>query len=414
MGIMGILGTDISSQLREFAKKFPKDGIGASKFRVGEFLEELASDIETDSNLDGWNRLNLAEEVDTMMDPTWYSRLIIRFGMFVPIAFSWWSIMEASRAYGKLSDDLKRSESFLSLWVSGMDGQIRSIEKLPNAALVTFLSIAFIGLLGLISGLPQSRLRKNLNRLMQKTQVYVGQNAAFTPDEIRGSVSQLLSEMLDAGKALEKSSTESLAVIKDLSEQVDNLKTYVEAQTNLVGGDLKASINSTNSASAALVKSLDASQALANALQSSSGDLRNSLAPINQMIDGANNLAKSSVAASTTLRDMVQSVPESFHEPIGAMISAGEYLGEVVAELTRQMATMESLFASVGHARGALEIQDLLRRIENSTIGVANGQIEFGAQINDLGQDFKAMQEGTFQLVTAMDRLSGEIRRTQR
>ena len=38
----------------------------------------------------------------------------------------------------------------------------------------------------------------------------------------------------------------------------------------------------------------------------------------------------------------------------------------------------------------------------------------FGAQINDLGQDFKAMQEGTFQLVTAMDRLSGEIRRTQR
>jgi hypothetical protein len=322
--------------------------------------------------------------------------------------------MEASRAYGKLSDDLKSSESFLSLWVSGMDGQIRSIEKLPNAALVTFLSIAFIGLLGLISGLPQSRLRKNLNRLMQKTQVYVGQNAAFTPDEIRGSVSQLLSEMLDAGKALEKSSTESLAVIKDLSEQVDNLKTYVEAQTNLVGGDLKASINSTNSASAALVKSLDASQALANALQSSSGDLRNSLAPINQMIDGANNLAKSSVAASTTLRDMVQSVPEAFHEPIGAMISAGEYLGEVVAELTRQMATMESLFASVGHARGALEIQDLLRRIENSTIGVANGQIEFGAQINDLGQDFKAMQEGTFQLVTAMDRLSGEIRRIQR
>jgi hypothetical protein len=132
------------------------------------------------------------------------------------------------------------------------------------------------------------------------------------------------------------------------------------------------------------------------------------------MIDGANNLAKSSVAASTTLRDMVQSVPEAFHEPIGAMISAGEYLGEVVAELTRQMATMESLFASVGHARGALEIQDLLRRIENSTIGVANGQIEFGAQINDLGQDFKAMQEGTFQLVTAMDRLSGEIRRIQR
>jgi hypothetical protein len=110
---------------------------------------------------------------------------------------------------------------------------------------------------------------------------------------------------------------------------------------------------------------------------------------------------------------MVQSVPESFHEPIGAMISAGEYLGEVVAELTRQMATMEPLFASIGHARGALEIQDLLRRIENSTIEVANGQVEFGAQIKGIGQDFRAMQEGTFQLVSAMDRLSGEIRRMQ-
>jgi hypothetical protein len=181
----------------------------------------------------------------------------------------------------------------------------------------------------------------------------------------------------------------------------------------LVGGELKATILSTNTASSALVKSLDASQALANALQSSSGDLRNALTPINQMIDGANNLASSSVAASTTLRDMVQSVPESFHEPIGAMISAGEYLGEVVAELTRQMATMEPLFASIGHARGALEIQDLLRRIENSTIEVANGQVEFGAQIKGIGQDFRAMQEGTFQLVSAMDRLSGEIRRMQ-
>ncbi len=410
---MGILGTEIASQLREFASEFPKEGIGATKYRVGEFLEELASDIDAGSNLDGWNRLNLAEEVDTMMDPEWYSRLIIRFGMFVPIAFSWWSIREASRAYGDLSASRKYQESFLSLWVNGMDGGIREFEKLPNAALLTFATIAVIGFLGLISGLPQSRLRKNLNRLMQKTQVYIGQNAAFTPDEIRGSVSQLLSEMILAGSALEKTSNESLSVIKDLSEQVDNLKNYVEAQTNLVGGELKATILSTNSASSALVKSLDASQALASALQSSSGDLRNSLAPINQMIDGANNLAASSVSASTTLRDMVQAVPESFHEPIGAMISAGEYLGEVVAELTRQMATMEPLFASIGHARGALEIQDLLRQIENSTIGVANGQVEFGAQIKVIGQEFKAMQEGTFQLVSAMDRLSGEIRRMQ-
>lgn len=411
---MGILGTDISSQLRDFAKKFPKDGIGASKYRVGEFLDELASDVETNRNLDGWNRLNLAEEVDTMMDPTWYARLIVRFGMFVPIAFSWWSIREASRAYGELSPTRKYQESFLSLWVNGMDGGIREYEKLPNAALLTFVSIAVIGVLGLISGLPQSRLRKNLNSLMQKTQVYIGQHAAFTPDEIRGSVSQLLMEMLAVGNTLQKVTTESLAVIKDLSEQVDNLKAYVEAQTTLVGGDLKATIVSTNAASSALAKSLDASQTLANALQSSSEDLIKSLAPINQMIDGANRLATSSVSASTTLRDMVQSVPEAFHEPIGAMISAGEYLGEVVAELTRQMATLESLFASVGHTRGALEIQNLLQQIEKATSGVAQVQTELGTQIKHLGQDFNVMQQGTSHLVIAMDRLSQEIRQIQR
>lgn len=411
---MGIMGTDISSQLRDFAKKFPKDGIGASKYRVGEFLDELASDVETNRNLDGWNRLNLAEEVDTMMDPTWYARLIVRFGMFVPIAFSWWSIREASRAYGELSPTRKYQESFLSLWVNGMDGGIREYEKLPNAALLTFVSIAVIGVLGLISGLPQSRLRKNLNSLMQKTQVYIGQHAAFTPDEIRGSVSQLLMEMLAVGNTLQKVTTESLAVIKDLSEQVDNLKAYVEAQTNLVGGDLKATIVSTNAASSALAKSLDASQTLANALQSSSEDLIKSLAPINQMIDGANRLATSSVSASTTLRDMVQSVPEAFHEPIGAMISAGEYLGEVVAELTRQMATLESLFASVGHTRGALEIQNLLQQIEKATSGVAQVQTELGTQIKHLGQDFNVMQQGTSHLVIAMDRLSQEIRQIQR
>ena len=421
----------LAIRLRALASNFEKKGFWSSKYRVADLMKELADDIENNKNLDGWNRLNLPEEVEAMIEPAWYMRLVVRFGMFIPIVLSWWSIRQATSAYAKLSSNDLSNNSFLYWWVQGMQGRLSWFERLPNAALLTAGSIAVLGLTGLFAGVPLARIRKDINREMQKAQIYIGQHAAFSPDEIRGAVSLLLSEMLSAGYALDKSSTEGLKVIEKVSEQFEILRAYVADQSKLVGGELKTSVESSTSASNALMKSVESSREASVALGVSSQSLKDSITPINEMIRSANSLATSSLTASSTLRDMVESVPGAFHDPIGGMISAGEFLADAVAEMARQMGSLESLFAAVGHTRGAAEIQGLLMRIEAASASVAAGQnnfsdllvgIEaastsvaagqttFNNQANEWWRDLRSLQQGMSSLTDELNSLKNEIR----
>ena len=409
-GMVQVMAHSLPQRLRDLASSFEKKGFWSSKYRVANLMKELADDLETNKNLDGWNRLNLPEEVEAMMEPEWYMRLVVRFGMFVPIAVSWWAIRQATSAYAKLSSYDLTNNSFLYWWVQGMQGRLSWIERLPNAALVTAGTILILGLTGLFAGVPLARIRKDINREMQKAQIYIGQHAAFSPDEIRGAVSHLLAEMLAAGNTLKKTTAESLKVIESMSEQLEKLKKYVSDQSILVGGELKASVESSTLASNALTKSLELNQSVTMALSATSQSLKDSVLPINEMMRSANSLAKSSLSASSTLRDMVSSVPGAFHDPIGGMISAGEFLADAVAEMAKQMASLESLFAAVGHTRGAAEIQGLLVRIEAASTSVATGQDNFSNQANGWWRDLQSLQQGMSSLIDELNSLKNEIR----
>ena len=101
-GVAQVIAHSLPQRLRDLGSSFEKKGFWSSKYRVADLMKELADDIENNKNLDGWNRLNLPEEVEAMIEPAWYMRLVVRFGMFVPIAVSWWSIRQATSAYAKL------------------------------------------------------------------------------------------------------------------------------------------------------------------------------------------------------------------------------------------------------------------------------------------------------------------------
>ena len=113
------------------------------------------------------------------------------------------------------------------------------------------------------------------------------------------------------------------------------------------------------------------------------------------------------------------------------MISAGEFLADAVAEMARQMGSLESLFAAVGHTRGAAEIQGLLVRIETASASVAAGQnnfsdllvgIEaastsvaagqnnFNNQANGWWRDLQSLQQGMSSLIDELNSLKNEIR----
>ncbi len=410
VGEVHVIDDSLPQRLRDLASKFEKKGFWSSKYRVSDLMMELAGDIENNKNLDGWNRLNLPEEVEAMLEPAWYMRLVVRFGMFIPIVLSWWSIREATSAYATLSSNELSNNSFLYWWVQGMQGRLLWFERLPNAALLTAGVIFALGLLGLFAGFPVARIRKDINREMQKAQVYIGQHAAFSPDEIRGAVSHLLKEMLTAGEALDKSSMEGLKVIETVSQQFEILRAYVADQSKLVGGELKTSVESLTSTSNTLMKLVESSSQATMALGVSSQSLKDSITPIDEMIRSANSLATSSLAASSTLREMVESVPGAFHDPIGGMISAGEFLAHAVAEISKQMGSLESLFAAVGHTRGAAEIQGLLERIEAVSKSVAAGQDNLSNQTSGWRRDSQSLQEDLSLLIDELRSLRSEIR----
>lgn len=95
------------------------------------------------------------------------------------------------------------------------------------------------------------------------------------------------------------------------------------------------------------------------------------------------------------------------------MISAGEFLGDAVAKLSLQMASLDSLFAAIGHTRGAAEIQTLLQRIEVASERVALGQNSLSKHVGMLEQNFEPIWRGVELLSEAIHRLTNELNMRQ-
>ena len=408
---MGTSKIEIVERMRDLASRFGRFRYQNFKNPVCGLLNELADDIESDKNLDGWNRLNLSDHVANLVEPMWYSRLVNRFGMLIPIAFSWWSIRAATTSYAKLTSAQLESKSFLYWWVEGMDGRLASFEKLPNAALSTFVVISIMGVFGLIAGIPSAKARREVIEVAHRAQVYIGQRATITPDELRGSVKSLMLEMVSAANNLDVATNQSRQVISEISDQLGALKTYVDSQTNLVGGELKNVMTESTLALVKISSVIDSAKDVAVTLAHSSKTLESSIVPVGEMIKGVDNLANTSLKASETLRDMVDRVPGSFHEPIGAIISAGEFLSDAVAEIMKQMSALESMYSMIGHARGAGEIQTLLQRIENSSNQLALVQQGFGSEVSNLNSELSPLITAVHSLASEVDLLRTDLSR---
>lgn len=407
-----ITPANLVAQLETLAQTLRESLFVTGGDRVADWISQLATDIRSGKNLDGWHRLDLDDVVEAMITPKWYSRLVVRFGMLLPIGFNWWSIREATSAYSQLSSDQLSQKSFLFWWIQGMDGKLGWYETLPNVAMATVVVISILGVAGLIFGLPQQKLRQEISDHMLAAQVHIGQHVAFTPEEIRGAVSLLLSEMLTAGETLSKNSKEGLEISERISDQFDSLKEFVSAQTVLVGGELKTAVVATTSASNALVKTVEANQAVVASLNLGSQALKDSITPISEMIRGASGLAISSEGAAETLRTMVENVPDAFNEPLGLMMSAVELLAEGTAAAMNQMEGLESLTAVVSNGIEANEVKVLLQKLVSATENIARVQVDMSEGVDNFSQDLRPLLESIESLKQTIDRWNVFIPRT--
>lgn len=75
--------------------------------------------------------------------------LLAAISVFFPIAWTWWSLQDATRAYSEmLADDSAAGQSFLQLWTTGFDGRLRDIHYLAPVAMVSVvLIVVAVGLI---------------------------------------------------------------------------------------------------------------------------------------------------------------------------------------------------------------------------------------------------------------------------
>lgn len=404
VGNLELSSDQVASRLAELVAEIKGSKFNSFNARLIELLDQLGSDIRSGKNLNGWHRLDLEDVVESMVSQRWYSRWVVRFGMLIPIGLNWWSIREATSAYSLLSQDQLIEKSFLFWWVQGMDGKLGWYETLPNVAMATVIIIAVLGAAGLLVGWPQQRLLRKLSDNLLAAQFHIGRRVAFSPEEIRGAVSLLLSEMLEAGTTLKENSEQSLEISERISEQFDSLKEFVSAQTELVGGELKTAVIASTNASKELVKTVEGNQELVSSLSVGSQALKDSITPIKEMILGASDLATSSETAAETLKTMVEDVPNSFSEPLGLMMSAVELLLEGTAAVMNQMEGLESLSAVVGNGDDANEIKTLLKKLVSSSEEIAKGRGDISSTVNNFSQDLQPLLESIESLKRAIDR----------
>ena len=336
------------------------------------FIDKLAVDIGNSKNLDGWTRIDMVAEAESQLQADWYNRWVGRFGLLFPIAWGWSSIWSAADAYGELRNDQLQSNSFLWWWIEGMDGRLWMYHRLPYAALITVAALLMIALLGVVNGLWAGHVRRQLWPVLVQAQIHVAQRSAITPDELRGAVSSTLRELLDATNEIKTLVTTLREIGASLKGEHDNLKEYVETQTNLVGGELSAASTNLSGASEKLAKSLDVVKTSTANLSATVSALPNIVNPAETITKAAVRVTEVTEKLSSSLKDLTSEIPESLHEPIGNTLAASQLLADAVQLAEKRLA-------------------QLLKSIETNAISSALDGL--GKDIHDLGEDVKKLNE---------------------
>lgn len=109
-------------------------------------LHDLATSLRSEDGRESWDQVDLltAFPPESTIRVAFHSQvervlgLAAVIGVFLPVAWTWYSLQQASQAYGRLiSDGEGDGESFLQLWVTGFAGRLSAFHQLTTVAAVS-------------------------------------------------------------------------------------------------------------------------------------------------------------------------------------------------------------------------------------------------------------------------------------
>lgn len=401
-------------------------------------LGSLATDIERPGG-DEWAGVDLfaafpADTGTASSHPNWVERLLgITSGVsvFLPVAWTWWSFRDATRAYETMlaTGDEADGTSFLSLWATGFDGNLTGRHMLVPMAGISLslivLAIAFLVLHRMAAEVNVRReealakaARHELVSTLTQAQRIMNKRRADHPQRIEGIIKSSMQELQLAHDATRGAvvdlTTSSKQVTKDMTKLVKSAREAGEESRRLTasaaeaGAALQQSAEDTkvsvSSAIASLESSIEASmQSTRTSLTTASDSMRSS-------IESSMESARASLeTAGSSLSTSVQGSLSEFQSSMGDRLR--DFTAQAISALESASGQLSTSVAQIGTSTesNAASARALIEQIEAFAADRATSSEDFTRAVAEIRATLESLEEALNSHETTMQGQASEL-----
>jgi hypothetical protein len=401
-------------------------------------LGSLAADVERPDG-DEWAGVDLfaafpADTGTASSHPNWVERLLgIASGVsvFLPVAWTWWSFREATRAYELMlaRGDEADGTSFLSLWATGFGGNLTGRHLLvPMAGIslsLIILAIAFLVLHRMAAEFNVRReesmaktARQELVSALTQAQRIMNKRRADHPQRIEGIVKSSMQKLQVAHDATRAAvadlTTSSKQVTKDMTKLVKSAREAGEESRRLTasaveaGAALQQSAEDTKTSVSHAIASLESS--IESSMETTQRSLTTASDSLQSSIESSLESARASLAsASDSLSSSVQGSLSEFQSSMGDRLR--DFTAQAINALESASGQLSSSVAQIGTSTesNAASARALIEQIEALAADRATSSEDLTRAVAEIRSTLESLEEALTSHESTMQGQASEL-----
>ncbi|MCD9153117.1 hypothetical protein [Aeromicrobium duanguangcaii] len=259
----------------------------------------------------------------------WWERIVgIAAGasVFLPVAWTWWSIYRASEAYRELLDaGDEKGRTFLGMWTTGFDGRVGAWHEFGATAMVSFGLVTLAVLLVVLNRWVSDHYmfkeessggaaRRELVAVLGRAQRFLNERRTDDPRFLEAALKRSVAELNEAHGATREG-------VEELRQATTEAVTRFEGAANKILEDLRPLLQSADSASRTFAESAESAAGLQEKVLTSAQNfdetLRGALTSFQDTVSSSTTaLSDSSRTAATTLTSGVSAAVDGLTDGV--------------------------------------------------------------------------------------------------